>query len=129
MIPVFCLAACSSMPDQRFVGADSDAHGCIASAGYTWSEARQNCIRVWKDAIRLDSVAQDKTVAYIVLSEDGTLAEIFLTVQTKPVLLKRAFSQDGPFWKGTHSPWLLKRLPQGWRLYNGDRLLYSAANP
>ncbi len=128
-VSFLCLTACSSTPEQRFVGADKDAHGCIASAGYTWSEARQECIRVWKEGIKITSLAEDGTQGYIILSADGTQAEVFLPVKTKPVLLKRAFSQDGPFWKGDDNPWLLKRLPLGWKLYQGSRLQYEAPNP
>lgn len=31
----------------NLVGADSDKHGCISSAGYQWSEKEQRCIRPW----------------------------------------------------------------------------------
>lgn len=30
------------------VGGDKDKHGCIASAGYTWSEVQKDCIRLWE---------------------------------------------------------------------------------
>jgi hypothetical protein len=29
-------------------GSDRDGHGCIASAGYTWCEPMQQCIREWE---------------------------------------------------------------------------------
>lgn len=29
-------------------GSDRDAHGCIGSAGYIWSERSQQCIRIWE---------------------------------------------------------------------------------
>ena len=32
------------------VGADQDAHGCIGSAGYTWCEPKNKCLRVWEEA-------------------------------------------------------------------------------
>lgn len=28
------------------VGNDRDEHGCLASAGYTWSEVQKDCIRL-----------------------------------------------------------------------------------
>lgn len=31
------------------VGGDKDAHGCIGSAGYTWCEAKQKCLRTWEE--------------------------------------------------------------------------------
>ena len=31
------------------VGSDKDEHGCIGSAGYTWCEAKQKCLREWEE--------------------------------------------------------------------------------
>ena len=31
------------------VGGDRDEHGCIGSAGYSWCEAKQKCLRVWEE--------------------------------------------------------------------------------
>ena len=38
-------------PDNQtpIVGGDRDSHGCIPSAGYTWCEAKQKCIRSWEE--------------------------------------------------------------------------------
>jgi predicted lipoprotein with Yx(FWY)xxD motif len=33
----------------QLVGNDSDLHGCKGSAGYTWCDAKQKCIRVWEE--------------------------------------------------------------------------------
>jgi len=35
--------------NQSVVGGDKDAHGCIGSAGYTWCEAKQKCLRSWEE--------------------------------------------------------------------------------
>jgi len=34
---------------QNIVGGDRDAHGCIGSAGYSWCEAKQKCLRTWEE--------------------------------------------------------------------------------
>ncbi|VVB75101.1 Uncharacterised protein [uncultured archaeon] len=31
------------------VGGDKDTHGCIPSAGYSWCETKQKCLRVWEE--------------------------------------------------------------------------------
>lgn len=31
------------------VGGDKDKHGCLGSAGYSWCEANQKCLRVWEE--------------------------------------------------------------------------------
>ncbi|MFA6907264.1 MAG: hypothetical protein WC263_00375 [Candidatus Micrarchaeia archaeon] len=33
----------------QLVGNDSDAHGCIGSAGYIWCEEKQRCLRAWEE--------------------------------------------------------------------------------
>lgn len=34
---------------EPMVGNDRDENGCIGSAGYTWCEAKQKCLRVWEE--------------------------------------------------------------------------------
>ena len=31
-------------------GSDRDSHGCIGSAGYTWCEPKQKCLREWEES-------------------------------------------------------------------------------
>jgi|GEM_PF-1643448 len=42
----------ANVPDTNvpLVGGDKDAHGCIGSAGYSWCESKQKCLRVWEEA-------------------------------------------------------------------------------
>ena len=45
------LAACSggdTGAGSGAVGGDKDEHGCIASAGYSWCAATQQCERPWE---------------------------------------------------------------------------------
>ena len=30
------------------IGGDKDEHGCLTSAGYSWCEGSQNCVRTWE---------------------------------------------------------------------------------
>jgi len=50
------LAGCPQEAQQQapqdnatLVGGDRDEHGCIGSAGYTWCEAKQKCLRAWEE--------------------------------------------------------------------------------
>lgn len=47
MLFLLLLAACSGT-HKGLVGADRDKHGCIGSAGYTWSKELGKCIRPWE---------------------------------------------------------------------------------
>ena len=40
---------CLATNDQPQVGNDKDVHGCIGSAGYSWCEAKQKCLRIWEE--------------------------------------------------------------------------------
>lgn len=40
-----CISSVSAAP---MVGGDKDAHGCIGSAGYSYSETLEKCIRPWE---------------------------------------------------------------------------------
>jgi putative hemolysin len=40
---------CNFAPCPQIVGGDVDEHGCIPSAGYSWCEEKQKCLRVWEE--------------------------------------------------------------------------------
>ena len=39
---------------KPIVGGDKDEHGCIGSAGYTWCEEKQKCLREWEEPCEID---------------------------------------------------------------------------
>lgn len=48
--PVASLSASASVaPSASVVGGDSDEYGCKPSAGYSWCEAKQKCLREWEE--------------------------------------------------------------------------------
>ena len=58
------------------VGSDRDKHGCIHSAGYTWSEINKTCLRPFELKNQLYNA--DKTfIASVNISSDGVKAEVF----------------------------------------------------
>ena len=106
------LAACSQAPQTQeetatpppppAVGGDRDAHGCIGSAGYTWSEVKKTCIRIFEDGIALDpqTAVADKTTAAFVVFLSGTgdaVAEVFIPGQKSGILMEGA--ANGGAWQ------------------------------
>lgn len=61
------------------VGGDKDKHGCIASAGYTWSEVQKDCIRLWEKGVRMNAVDDAEKVLFLVFSPDSTQVELFFS--------------------------------------------------
>ncbi len=48
---ILFLASCTntSNPNGIMVGNDTDEYGCKPSAGYSWCESKQKCIRAWEE--------------------------------------------------------------------------------
>lgn len=41
--------SCPQDCNETLVGNDSDEHGCKGSAGYSWCEEKQKCLRIWEE--------------------------------------------------------------------------------
>ena len=39
-------------PDEQRIGGDRDEYGCIGSAGYSWCEKKQKCLRDWEESCK-----------------------------------------------------------------------------
>lgn len=74
--------------NKPLVGNDKDKHGCIGSAGYTWCEIKQKCLKTWEEKCEEENDENDikKTllikqgwnenkVDITVSKEDGTFAQ------------------------------------------------------
>lgn len=62
-------------------GGDKDAHGCIGSAGYTYSQIKKDCVRVFEQKIKLTEVAPKgsaTSMAAVIFSKDLKKAEVFI---------------------------------------------------
>ena len=100
---LFCMSmfmSCGSNANQQknktLVGGDRDEHGCISSAGYSWSELLQDCIRPFEKGVRLNSTAEEHSLAaYLVFNADSSKVEVFLPGKEKRPILHRKKSAEG----------------------------------
>ena len=75
---------------QPKAGADRDSHGCIGSAGYTYSQLKKECIRTFEQKIQLKEMAtKGNYTAAILFNKDQSKAEIFLKEEKNSVILNR----------------------------------------
>ncbi len=74
------------------LGGDKDAHGCIGSAGYTYSQIKKNCVRTFEEKIKLKEVASNGDyIAAVIFSKDKKKAEVFVKdAEAGSVILTRA---------------------------------------
>lgn len=114
---------------KHLIGEDEDAHGCNASAGYTWSEARQNCVRLFEDGVRLNSATDTAATssAFVVFSVDSTKAEVFLPgSDMSPMLDRRALPAGGYAWNQESDDTLNVRAIDGlWVIEQRGNILYK----
>lgn len=47
----------------NIVGNDRDEHGCIGSAGYSWCEIKQKCLRLWEEKCEIDSLKVNESIS------------------------------------------------------------------
>nr|WP_121271471.1 hypothetical protein [Pedobacter schmidteae] len=104
---------------SHVVGGDKDAHGCLSSAGYTWSVLKNDCIRVWETGIRLDQIEKNEghtSMASVIIADDGKRAELFIANEKASVLLDQqsgadvgSYSANGYTLKKSGAKWLLSK--------------------
>lgn len=82
------------------VGNDKDEHGCLPSAGYTWSEVQKDCIRLWEKGVRMASVPDAGKTLFLVFGPDSTKVELFFSEEGTPneILDRRNLPDGGYVW-------------------------------
>ena len=112
--------------DTPMVGDDRDEHGCIGSAGFTWSDLRGECIQVFEVGTRLNPVEEKEEVAVIsafVVTKDGdnSQVELFLTNENQNQILKQ--EKDGTYKNGkyVYNPKMQELSIDGKVTYKGEK--------
>lgn len=112
--------------EKIVLGTDKDEKGCVTSAGYKWSQLRNECIRVFEEGYRLNTVDSLKTEdiassAFVVFDKEATQAELYLPNTEKSVLMKK---EGSGIYK--NSGWSL-HTNKNYQLRNKGVVLYAAA--
>lgn len=128
------LTACGNVGDKKSeshrVGGDRDGHGCIASAGYTWSEVQKDCIRLWEKGVRVEDVAEPGKAAYIVFAPDSLRVELFFPDERpNEILHRRQLPSGGYAWNVEDDDTRNVRLEAGrWTVSRRGKLIYRQAD-
>ena len=114
-------------PQSSRLGGDHDDHGCIASAGYVWSEVQQDCIRLFEKGIRIESTDGNSQSAFIVFSPDSARVELFFSNgQPNEILEKRSLPSGVYVWNVEGDDTKNVRLVNGiWTISRRDGLIYT----
>lgn len=105
-------------------GADSDAHGCKASAGYTWSKVLGDCVRLWEVGVALEPTQKDSSsavlVAYIIFSEDKKSVEFFAPGSNSEIL-----TAQGDIWQSNTTT--LKQSDSSYEITTNGNITYKGS--
>lgn len=122
-----CGNAKNKKAENSIVGNDKDEHGCIASAGYTWSEVQKDCIRLWEKGVRMEDVADKEKSAYIVFAPDSLQLELFFSDdRPNEILDRRALSAGDYAWNVEDDDTKNVRQENGkWTISQRGNLIYQ----
>lgn len=123
------LCACHTAPSKTAVnGADKKIHDCITSAGYVWSNLKNECVLPYEAGITLlpiDVSLDPRLAAFVIFNDDQTEAEVYMPGREGSVILQRKGQEGGYTWvsgKLTVFAWKGYVLQEsGKTLYHGDK--------
>ena len=110
------------------VGSDKDNHGCIASAGYTWSEVQKDCIRLWEKGVRMNAVDDAGKTLFLVFSPDSAQVELFFSEEgvSNEILDRRGLPAGGYAWNVEDDDTKNVRLEDSkWTVTQRGKLIYQ----
>jgi hypothetical protein len=102
------------------VGNDTDKHGCKASAGYTWSVLKKDCIRLWETGIQLSPIENKSYVATLILGENE--AELFIFNEKESIILTKMINKNDIY---TGKDYALTKSANEWLLTKNGQLIYK----
>ena len=111
------------------VGNDRDAHGCIISAGYSWCEEKQKCLKAWEEPCSGVTVSPsvDETATIIASIKQQLVAEHGPTANSLVVGVSRVegnFAKGGATETGGGAMWFAAKVNGQWMLvYDGNGII------
>ncbi|KYH07056.1 MULTISPECIES: hypothetical protein [Chryseobacterium] len=112
------------------LGGDRDVHGCIGSAGYTYSQLRNNCIQTFNQKIKLKEVNSDKSytsMTAVIFNKSMTKAEVFIPDgAAKSIILDK--QGKAKIWKsGAHvkDSYVLTPYKKSYQIKKNDEVIYQ----
>ncbi|ASK32678.1 hypothetical protein CEY12_04040 [Chryseobacterium sp. T16E-39] len=110
-------------------GGDKDKHGCIASAGYTYSVIKDDCIKLFDEKIQLREANPQKSYVssvVVILSKDKKKAELFLPDVKGSIILNRTMEyMNTSVYKSKKGSYNLNKEKDNYTLKKGKKIIYS----
>lgn len=111
-------------------GGDVDAHGCRASAGYTFSVIKNDCVRIFEQEIQLNELhpeGESTSISAVIFSKNTKKAEIFIPGSSAGVILSRQGKKGSYVW--TKGEFQLLQKNKGYVLQRSGKAIFSTEVP
>ncbi|MGH1517785.1 hypothetical protein [Chryseobacterium sp. JK1] len=112
------------------LGGDRDVHGCIGSAGYTYSQLKNDCIKTFSQKIKLKAVNSDQSYSSttaVIFTKNMKKVEVFIPDGVaKSIILDREGNEK--VWKsGSHikDSYVLTPYKKGYQIKKNDVVIYQ----
>jgi len=129
MTVTFATAGFAQKTTPKAVGSDKDKHGCIGSAGYTFSVVKDKCIKLFEEKIQLKEADSKKSYvanAVVILSKDGKKAEVFMPDAKGSIILTRALEyRDTTVYKNKKGAYELSKDKDSYTLKKSKKIIFS----
>ncbi len=82
------------------VGGDRDVHGCIGSAGYSWCQIKNKCLRIWEekcDSIVVSPATTTKNIESLCQQKNGLYFPTEKICEVNQLSKTQCLSQNGQF--------------------------------
>jgi hypothetical protein len=99
--------------EEQLVGNDLDAHGCKASAGYSWCETKSKCLRVWEETCIEDPGALEAQVMADLVAKHGeSIKQLAFSIAK----IEGDYAQGGISGVGGGGMWFAAKVDGVWKL-------------
>lgn len=100
-----------SVTQPPLLGGDSDEHGCKGSAGYSWCEVKQKCLRVFEEKCEEEDLTA--IIKQLLVAKHGSSAnDLTITVSQK----NGDYARGGASAPGGGGMWLATKANGNWKL-------------
>lgn len=109
----------------HMVGGKKDKHGCLTAAGYTWSNLRKECIRLFEVGIRIRPINNTETYeasGFLVFGSDSSKVELFLPSTSCSEILKKKADK----YENTTHEYKLYYTDSTWNLEKHNSVIYTS---
>ncbi len=104
-------------PTEALVGNDEDEHGCKASAGFSWCEIKQKCLRLWEEKCEAEIIEETvKEAVTNILTKKYNLEKNKVSVQVNKQFGDFASGSVGFGEEMGGGGWLAKKIDGKWEV-------------